>query len=103
MNYLTFEELDYKVIGWAAKKGILEKATPKDQFVKTVEEMGEVAAALARGDLEALKDGIGDVFVTLIILARLNGLDPVKCLEHAWNEIKDRTGEMKDGVFVKCV
>lgn len=24
-----------------------------------------------------------------------------ECLEHAWNEIKDRTGRMVDGIFVK--
>jgi len=24
-----------------------------------------------------------------------------RCLEVAWNEIKDRTGELKDGIFVK--
>ena len=98
---MTFEELDYKIVGWAAKRGILKNSTPKDQFVKTVEEVGEIAHALARGDKDALKDAIGDAMVTLILQARLSGLDPVDCLEAAWNEIADRKGEMKDGIFVK--
>jgi len=98
---MTFEELDYKIVGWAAKRDILQNSTPKDQFVKTVEEVGEVANALARQDKDALKDAIGDVLVTLILQARLSGLDPVECLEAAWNEISKRKGEMKDGIFVK--
>ena len=98
---MKFEDLDYKITGWAADRGILKNSPPKDQFIKTVEETGEIAHALARGDKEALKDAIGDTFVTLILLSRMNGLDPVDCLQSAWDEIKDRKGEMKDGIFVK--
>ena len=46
-------------------------------------------------------DGIGDSFVTLIILAKQLGLEPAECLEAAWNEIKNRTGKTVNGVFVK--
>ena len=97
---MTFEELDYKIVGWAANKGILKKSTSKDQFVKTVEEIGEIADAV-RNDEIALKDAIGDSIVTLILLARMSGLDPVDCLESAWEIISERTGEMVDGIFVK--
>lgn len=48
-----------------------------------------------------LKDGIGDVVVTLIILAQQNGLTLEECLDMAYGEIKGRTGKMVDGVFVK--
>jgi len=41
------------------------------------------------------------MFVTLIILAYQLRLDPTKCLEHAWNEIKDRKGKTENGVFIK--
>lgn len=69
---------------------------------KVIEEVGETASALAKGNLEKLKDGIGDSFVTLIILAKQNGLEPSECLEAAWNEIKNRKGKLNEqGVFVK--
>ena len=85
---------------WSVEKG-LDKAESSKQMLKVVEEVGEVAAALARGQKDELKDGIGDVVVTLIILAQQNGMDLYECLEVAYNEIADRKGKMVDGVFVK--
>ncbi|BDG67895.1 MULTISPECIES: MazG-like family protein [Enterococcus] len=85
---------------WAKNKG-LDKAEPSKQMLKVVEETGEVAAALARNDQDALRDGIGDVAVTLIILALQNDMDLYECLNFAYDEIKGRTGKMVNGVFVK--
>lgn len=85
---------------WSTDKG-LHKAESSKQFLKVSEEVGEVAAALARNDMHELKDGIGDVIVTLIILGQQNGLTIQECLEQAYNEIAGRTGQMVDGVFVK--
>lgn len=85
---------------WSINKG-LDKAESSKQFLKVTEEVGEVASALARNNLDALKDGIGDVVVTLIILAQQNGLTLEECTQVAYEEIKGRTGKMVDGVFVK--
>lgn len=93
-------ELNDKILDWAETKG-LDKANPRDQFVKVTEEVGEVAAGLARGDEAKTKDGIGDVTVTLIILAKQHGWTLEECLQMAYDEIADRKGEMVDGVFVK--
>ena len=93
--------LKNKVLIWAKKKGILDKATPKDQFTKTIEEVGEIAAGICRNDRSKIQDSIGDVAVTLIILAELYSMDFTECLDVAYNEISGRKGEMKDGVFVK--
>ncbi|MEB5950521.1 MazG-like family protein [Enterococcus innesii] len=93
-------ELVELVEQWAKKKG-LDKADPSKQMLKVVEETGEVAAALARNDQVDLRDGIGDVVVTLIILALQNDMDIYECLNVAYDEIKDRTGKMVNGVFVK--
>lgn len=86
---------------WAKEKG-LDKAESSKQFLKVIEECGETASALARGQMEELKDGIGDVIVTLIILAQQQGLTVEECLETAYDEIKNRTGKMVNGVFVKA-
>lgn len=93
-------ELIKQVENWSIKLG-LNKAESSKQFLKVTEEVGEVAAALARSNKEDLKDGIGDVVVTLIILGQQNGLTLQDCLEQAYNEISGRTGKMVDGVFVK--
>lgn len=85
---------------WAKNKG-LDKADSSKQMLKVVEEVGEVAAALARNDQDDLRDGIGVVAVTIIILALQNDMDLYECLNFAYDEIKGRTGKMANGVFVK--
>lgn len=94
------DELIKSVEQWARNKG-LDEAESSKQMLKVVEETGEVAAALARNDQDALRDGIGDVVVTLIILAMQNDIDLYECLNFAYDEIKGRTGKMVNGVFVK--
>lgn len=85
---------------WAREKN-LDIAEPEKQMLKVVEEVGEVAAALARNNKNDLRDGIGDVVVTLVILAMQNDMDLYECLNQAYSEIKNRQGEMVNGVFVK--
>lgn len=85
---------------WSISK-LLNHADSSKQFLKVTEEVGEIAAALARDDQEELIDALGDTVVTLIILAQQKGLRLEDCLATAYDVIKDRTGEMKDGVFVK--
>ena len=93
-------ELTTQVEEWSIDK-YLDRADSSKQFLKVTEEVGEVASALARGNHEGLKDGIGDVVVTLIILAQQNGLTLEECLQCAYNEISGRKGRMVNGVFVK--
>lgn len=85
---------------WAREKN-LDIADPEKQMLKVVEEVGEVAAALARNNKNDLRDGIGDVVVTLVILAMQNDMDLYECLNQAYNDIKDRKGKNVNGVFVK--
>lgn len=93
-------ELVYLVEKWSKDKG-LDKADPAKQFLKVVEEVGEIAAAMARSQHEELKDAIGDTIVTLIILSQQHGLTVEECLAQAYGVISKRTGKMVNGVFVK--
>lgn len=97
---LKLDRLTKAVKIWSENRG-LHKADPAKQMLKVTEEIGEVAAALARGDKDRLEDGIGDSVVTLIVLAQQNGLELAECLETAYSEIEGRKGKMIDGVFVK--
>jgi NTP pyrophosphatase (non-canonical NTP hydrolase) len=99
---MTFDELIQNVKLWADDKGILSPDNASKQMMKVIEELGETAGAIAKNKkTEEIQDGIGDTFVTLIILAYQLGLEPSECLERAWNEIKDRKGKTQNGIFVK--
>lgn len=97
----TFDTLSKQVIEWAKEKDLLKQENSTKQMLKVLEEVGETSGALLKQNQKEIKDGIGDSFVTLIILSKQLGYAPEECLEVAWNEIKDRKGELKDGIFVK--
>lgn len=86
---------------WAEEKGILSKATPLTQAIKTKEEVDELYRAILDDNRDEIKDAIGDIMVTLIIQCKMQGMDLQDCLESAYNVIKNRTGKMVDGIFVK--
>ena len=103
MNTMKFDELEEKVLDWAAERGIVQNGSAIAQLVKTEEEVAELREALENEDKDAMVDAYGDVLVTLIIGAEIAGLDIVDCLEAAYEEIKDRTGYLnEDGIFVKA-
>lgn len=89
-----------KILKWA-KARELDKADCKAQMLKMVEELGELAEGIAKDRPEQIKDSLGDVFVVLTILSEQLGLELTDCVEYAYNQIKDRKGEMVNGVFVK--
>lgn len=94
-------KLIQEVIEWGKSKNLIKKENSYKQFCKVVEEVAEVGTALNNKDEEELIDAIGDSTVTLILLAAQNGLDFEKCLQSAYNVIKDRTGKTENGIFIK--
>jgi NTP pyrophosphatase (non-canonical NTP hydrolase) len=86
---------------WAEEKGILSNAWPLTQAIKTQEEVNELCYAILDNNRGQIKDAIGDIMVTLIIQCKMQGMDLQDCLESAYNVIKNRTGKMVGGVFVK--
>ena len=99
---VTFDDLIENVKGWAEDKNILKNENVPNQLMTVMEELGETAGAIAKNKVtDEIQDGIGDTFVTLIILSYQLGLEPTQCLERAWNEIKGRTGKTVNGVFIK--
>jgi NTP pyrophosphatase (non-canonical NTP hydrolase) len=86
---------------WARNRGIYTSGDSKTQYVKLMEEAGELAQAILRKDKAEIKDAIGDMIVVLTNLAYLEGLNVEDCVDSAYNEIKDRKGSMANGTFVK--
>jgi NTP pyrophosphatase (non-canonical NTP hydrolase) len=95
------DEMVANVTAWAQERGLLDRENVPKQMLKIMEEVGETASAILKNDRAKIIDGIGDSFVTLIVLSKQLGLEPSHCLEVAWNEIKNRKGKMVDGTFVK--
>tara|TARA_R110000744_G_scaffold84377_2_gene165105 strand:+ start:95 stop:937 length:843 start_codon:yes stop_codon:yes gene_type:complete len=87
--------------GWAQVRGIYKQGDVKTQYVKLMEEAGELAQALLKNDEPEIIDAIGDMVVVLTNLAKLKGLDIEDCVTSAYDEIKAREGKMVNGTFVK--
>lgn len=86
---------------WAEDRNLIDGSAPEKQMLKLTEEVGELAAAIARGNHEEAKDAIGDAIVVLTILAAQLGFPVEICITYAWNSIKHRKGKMIEGIFVK--
>lgn len=116
---MTFEELKQKVLDWANSHDLLHEENADKQFMKFIEEVFEFKTEFdyltkidqspeeVYSDYEQIETQenmqleMGDIFVTLIILCKQLNIEPMKCLEMAYNKIKDRRGKMINGTFVK--
>ena len=64
----TLQELQLLILEWAKDKDLLKSENAPKQRLKLLEEVGETAAAILKNNHEGVKDGIGDIFVVLVIL-----------------------------------
>ena len=90
-----------KIRLWANERGLYDKGDSKTQYLKLMEEAGELGRAVLKNDQEEFVDAIGDMVVVLTNLAHLGGTTIEECIDSAYNEIKTRTGVMSNGTFVK--
>lgn len=113
---------------WADSKGLYDKGDTKTQLLKLIEEVGELSKAILKKDANETIDAIGDIVIVLTNLTELANNDifvkeyyedvagdggsrmrmeepgDVKiehCINSAYEVIKNRTGKMKNGTFVK--
>lgn len=99
------------IIEWGAERGLHETTDLKPQLVKLTEELGEIAAGVARDNKGQIEDGVGDLLVVLLqfgvvccsrwVIGCSSETFLEDCLNSAWIEIHSRTGKTKDGVFVR--
>ena len=91
-----YEEL---IAQWHHDRNLIEGATDKDQICKLIQEVGELSDNACKGN--DMRDDIGDIMVVLINIMERNGHSMEECLRVAYEDIKDRTGRMVDGIFIK--
>ena len=95
----TVTELDNLIRSWHHDRNLIEGATDKDQYMKLIQEAGELSDNICKG--RDISDDVGDMMVVLINIMERNGLSMEHCLQVAYNYIKYRKGKMVDGVFIK--
>lgn len=86
---------------WAKEKGIYDSGSSGVQYLKLIEEAGELAEALLKKDKAEIKDAIGDIVVVLTSIAKFEDMLIEDCINSAYNVIAKRTGKMVNGTFVK--
>lgn len=59
------KETNDKIIKWLRDNKI-DTLDPNKQYLKIIEEVGELARGILKKDLEAIKDAIGDIYVALM-------------------------------------
>ncbi len=88
-----------KITNWHYARNLINGSNDQAQVKKLIEEVTELVDSLSTG--QSPIDDIGDIIVVLINIAERHKLSIDQCLEHAYNDIKDRRGQMIDGIFVK--
>ena len=78
--------LEQSILGWAHERNLIKGSTCRKQLAKTCEEFGELAAGLNKGKRALIKDGVGDVLVTLIIANGCAGGEYLFSSEEACND-----------------
>jgi NTP pyrophosphatase (non-canonical NTP hydrolase) len=96
-DVMRFEQIR----GWAKERGLYDKGDTKTQYLKLMEEAGELGRAILKDDQPEIVDAIGDMVVVLTNLAELAGYKIEHCIDEAYAVISKRTGKMQNGTFVK--
>tara|TARA_R110002012_G_scaffold21221_5_gene74457 strand:- start:310 stop:645 length:336 start_codon:yes stop_codon:yes gene_type:complete len=86
---------------WANQRGLYDKGDTKTQYLKLMEEAGELGRAILKNDQDEFVDAIGDMVVVLTNLAELGDTSIEYCTDSAYGVISKRTGSMINGTFVK--
>ncbi|OOF41787.1 pyrophosphatase [Rodentibacter rarus] len=55
---------------WAEDHNLIEGSTPQKQFIKLMEEFGELCSGISKNKIDVVKDSIGDCFVAMVILVK---------------------------------
>ena len=86
---------------WANERGLYDKGDLRTQYLKLMEEAGELSRSILKNDQDEFVDAIGDMVVVLTNLAELGGTSIEHCVDSAYKVISKRTGSMINGTFVK--
>ena len=99
---MSYSYYEMEVVRWGEARGIVQNGTAISQAIKTLEETTELLDAINKNNLTEVKDAVGDIVVTLLMVCAVLDINLVDCLAKAYGEIKDRKGYLTpEGTFVK--
>ena len=87
------------IVSWHLARNLIHGSDDKQQVLKLVQEVGELSDSVCKKQNPI--DDIGDIIVVLINIAIRHNLSLKDCIDHAYEDIKDRRGKMVDGIFIK--
>lgn len=98
---------------WGQDKDLIHRKNAPKQFLKMIEEVFEFKSEMDLVErtehdklreiyIERMRNEMGDIIVTIIILCKQLDIDPLVCLEKAYKKIAKRTGKTINGQFVKA-
>ena len=97
---MTIDQLIQACTEWSEARLIIKNGRRETQFLKLMEEAGELASSIAKQ--RDVRDDIGDMLVVLNNLAVMSGTTLEECLGIAFYQIRDRKGYLNgNGVFIK--
>jgi hypothetical protein len=77
------------IIDWAIAKGIIDAADRLTQSLKTIEEIAELITHHLKQ--QPVMDDIGDIYVTIVVQAHMNGYDIQEIHENPYQFDKNET------------
>ena len=95
MDDSNYEQLIGK---WHRDRNLIDGSTDKDQYMKLIQEAGELSDSLCKG--KDIRDDIGDIMVVLINIMVRNNLTIEECLSVAYADIKDRIPHRFENILV---
>ncbi len=90
------QQLIKNIEQWAEDRNLIEGSTPQKQFIKLMEEFGELCAGISKNNIDMIKDSIGDCFVVLTILNKQCKSD---LLPKNWGELMVNDPITDDDLF----
>lgn len=87
------------VVSWHLARNLIHGSDDKQQVLKLIQEVGELSESVCKK--QSPIDDIGDIVVVLLNIAIRHNLSLKDCIDHAYEDIKDRRGKMVDGIFIK--
>ena len=100
MGY-NLEDLKQLIIEWGKKRDLIRPENVHSQFVKLVEEVGELASGIVKNKDEVRRDSLGDIFVLTCMLSAVLGYNLTEEVTKVYHIIDARTGVTTNGVYVK--
>ena len=86
---------------WGMDRNLYEGSDEFRQLDKLGEEFAELKDALSINDQAGIVDALGDMMVVMAHIAAFRDTNLEACIEHAYHQIKDRKGTIRNGVFCK--